>query len=152
MFYQCKDCTDQQEMKKSRLLSKTKCDGENSDGSVDYSNLYKEFRIGIHDIEKFNSYFKSWKWIATRDASNDPCKSNKPCSGHGYCYRIPNTRQKQCVCRRFYEGDNCEKHFDTSKKIDELMSNLRNVFAKVSGVPDVIDVFFQNRKLTINQT
>ena len=175
VFKGCDGCTSDYIYADDNILSKKRCGSStlkrvvdfpytvaHSSYIVDKSNDYRvrcskcsdrshrDCTQSVYDkcVARVEQEVATWDFIASAVNTNyDVCRSDK-CRGHGQCKQIPFTKTHLCICKKYYEGESCEKRVDFDDSIEKMMSELRKTFNVVNGVPTAVDVFFSVRSLS----
>ena len=176
VFKGCDGCNSDYIYAADNILSKKKCGGLALERIVDFpyevaQNSYG-FRVYENDryiscsvcsdrssqdcayiydkcVDRVKQEVQTWDFLASAINSNyDVCVQSAKCNGHGQCKQIPLTKTHQCICEKDYEGEACDKRVDFDDTIENMMSELRNTFNVVHGVPTAVDVFFRIRSLS----
>ena len=123
-----------------KFVSCSKCADRNNDDCTQYA-YDKCVQLVKQEIQR-------WDFIASAvNSIPDVCTSGT-CNGHGLCKQIPSTKTHQCICEKQYGGESCENRVEFDDTIEKKISELRETFNVVNGVPTAVDVFFAVRSLS----
>ncbi|XP_043921898.1 SE-cephalotoxin-like [Protopterus annectens] len=96
------------------------------------------------------SQLARWNWIAIPEVTvANPCSRSEICNEHGTCKFLTGTNYV-CICEDEYDGKNCEEKIQLNDEFVKYLAVLRKMFQIATGVPTVVDVFFEVRNMGNN--
>ncbi|CAL4180565.1 unnamed protein product [Meganyctiphanes norvegica] len=145
-FRPCKECNSNSFVNSDNMIKEHMCnefltEKVNKDAADNHYNPNRLLNNLAHHPVSFVS--------ANIDSHSDACISN-PCLNGGSCKPIIYTNSRFCICKPFFEGINCENDIGNSLADDVtvFLGQLREHFGILTGIPDVIDIYFQINDLS----